>query len=427
MGGFMSRLGSTLVDAMSPGGVRGQQHQRFEENIQGQDALQREQRFHMEALDKYLNMGANVVGPGGVVHEKMNDTSAPVDMPDSYRLRPADPKRLITIGKGADAVQLELPTPEAQNQRALYQHMQETMGGPTNPYTQVREAGNQAESDAQAAKYGGQKRGQLDAEAADTAANGFDLPAGLEEALPGITKGPNGQPRRVKSGELDDITRATGQYANYQSEAKSRNTPKPIGAGREVTDDDGNTTMVTQMSDGSVKEVKLNAKGKTAKATGGTTEYQQFQMDRSTANDAHGRAMVWQNKLDKLEEEGSTLAKENVAHGQEMTELGTQLENGELTGKDKAQAIRRKNLLQSMIDGNNEKFKAVASQKRSALKIKDSIMAANGGAVGQEQARANAAPKTATMAQIKTYAAKYGLDVAAAQKAFEADGITIAK
>lgn len=390
-------------------------------------AQQREQKFHMDALDKYLGMGANIVGPGGVVHEKMNDTSAPVDMPDGYRIRPADPKRTVTIGKGADQVQLELPTPEAQNQRALYQHMQETMGGPSSPYTQAREAGNQAESDAQAAKYGGQKRGQLDAEAADTAANGFDLPAGLEEALPGITKGPNGQPRRVKSGELDDITRATGQYANYQSEAKNRNTPKPIGAGHEVTDDDGNTTMVTQMSDGSVKEVKLNAKGKTAKAPGGTTEYQQFQMDRSTANDAHGRAMVWQNKLDKLEEEGSTLAKENVAHGQEMTELGTQLENGELTGKDKAQAIRRKNLLQSMIDGNNEKFKAVASQKRSALKIKDSIMAANGGAVGQEQARANAAPKTATMAQIKTYAAKYGLDVAAAQKAFEADGITIAK
>ncbi len=391
-----------------------------------QQNRQSAEKFDMDLFNHMEQIGALPV-VGGMVKSPMYDTSAPADMPDQVITRQADKKRVLTH-KAADGqtVQFEVPDEQTQQRRGLYKHMQDVMG-PVQ--TQVRDAENQNEGAAQAAKYRGIETGKNDADQVNREAIGLDVPSELEKVLPGISTGSNGKRRKVLPSELDDLTRSAGQFANYTSEAEARKNPQKKVAKTELSRDDaGKQTQIVTYTDGTMEEQPVNARGVTAKGAGaGLTTMQQHTVAREDENDIHNRAMVWQNKIDKFEGDQSELAKENVAHGQEMTEIGTQLANDELKGKDRAQAIRRKNLLQSLIDGNNEKFKTIEGQKKSALKIKDSIRAANGNPVAQEQAKANAPPKTATIGQVNKYAKQYGLDLAAAQKAFEDQGITIAK
>ncbi len=423
MGGFFHGLKDAFLSGLDTTTGQSANAERKQQTLdmQHQDQ-QRQQEFDMKLFDHMNEMGALPV-VGGMVKAPMYDTSAPADMPDLVIARPADKTRLFTH-KGADGqtVQFEMPDQATQARRQLYQHMQDAMG---YPQTQIREAQNQNEAAATEAKTAGQYRGKNTADQEQRQAIGLDVPSALDEVLPGISTGPNGQARKVLPSELDDLTRSAGQFANYTSEAKHRGEVKAVGQPREVTDDNGNVTVVTDMSDGTVKETPLKAKGKTSKGTGGMTPFQQHSVAREDEADVHNRAMVWQNKMDAYEKEQADLSKENIAHGQEMTELGDQLANGELDKKSKAIAIRRKNLLQSLIDGNNEKFKTVESQKKAAQKIKDSIRGANGLDQSPTQAAATPAPKTATRAQIAAAAKKLGVDPAAAEQKYKDLGVSI--
>ncbi len=390
-----------------------------------QEVDQRAHTFDMNLWDKMNEMGALPV-VGGAVHAPMYDTSAPADMPDVVTTRPADKTRLFTH-KTADGqtVQFELPDQATQQRRALYQHMQDVMGGPQQ---QIRGAENQQAGDKAASTYGGAERGRLEAESADTQTNGFNVPLTLNDVLPGISTGPNGQPRKVKAGDLDNLIKSTGDYANLTAEAENRKNPQKKVAKTELSrDDQGNQVQINTYSDGSIEELPVKAKGVTAKtsATGGITPFQAHTIGREDEADVHNRAMVWQNKMDKYEEEQSVLTKENIAHGQEMTELGTQLANKELNSKDKAKAIRQKNLLQSQIDGNKARFDILESQKKGAQKIKDSIRGANGIEQSPTQAAAQPAPKSATRAQIAAAAAKLGVTPEAAAAKYQSLGVKI--
>ncbi len=425
MGGFLSRLGGAFIDSMSPGGVRGQQHERFDENQKKQQQDQRNQDFDMKLFDHMNEMGALPV-VGGAVKAPMYDTSAPADMPDLVTTRPADKSRVFTH-KAADGqtVQWELPDQATQQRRGLYEHMQQTMG-PVQ--SQIRGAENEQAGEKAAATYGGAARGKNVADQENRRANGLMLPPNVQKALG------SSPDARFMPGEMDDMVRAAGSFDTNEANAEERRNPhKKVSRTELSRDDQGNQVQINTYTDGSIEELPVKAKGVTAKggANGGLTPFQQHTVGREDEADVHNRAMVWQNKMDKYEEEQSTLSKENIAHGQEMTELGTQLENGELPKKERAIAIRRKNLLGSLISGNNEKFKTLESQKKTAQKIKDSIRGANGmqpdQAATTTAAPANAAPKTATLGQVNKYAKQYNLDLATAQKAFEDQGITIAK
>ncbi len=394
-----------------------------------QEVDQRAHTFDMNLWDKMNEMGALPV-VGGAVHAPMYDTSAPADMPDVVTTRPADKTRLFTH-KTADGqtVQFELPDQATQQRRALYQHMQDAMG-PVQ--SQIRGAENQQAGDKAASTYGGAERGRLEAESADTQANGFNVPSTLNDVLPGISTGPNGQPRKVKASDLDNLIRSTGDYANLTTEAEARKHPQKKVAKTELSrDDQGNQVQINTYSDGSIEELPVKAKGVTAKtsAAGGITPFQAHTIGREDEADVHNRAMVWQNKMDKYEVDQAKLVDENVTHGREMTEIGTQLENGELkdtsNNKAKTQAIRRKKLLQSMIDGNNAQWKTLESQKNNAQKIKDSIRSANGMEASPTQAAAQPAPKSATRAQIAAAAKKLGVTPEAAAAKYQSLGVKI--
>ncbi len=394
-----------------------------------QEVDQRSHEFDMALWDKMNEMGALPV-VGGAVHAPRDDTSAPVDLPDVVTTRPVDKTRLFTH-KTADGqtVQFELPDQPTQQRRALYQHMQNVMGGPQQ---QVRAAENANVSAANEAGQLGHGRGVNEAAQENRQAIGLDVPSELDQVLPGISKGPNGQPRKILPSEADDLFRGVGEYANYKSEAEARKNPQKKVAKTELSrDDQGNQVQINTYSDGSIEELPVKAKGVTAKtsAAGGITPFQQHTIGREDEADVHNRAMVWQNKIDDFEKEQAKLSQENIAHGQEMTEIGTQLANGELKdtsqGKFKTQAIRRKGLLQSLIDGNNERFKTVESQKKSAQKIKDSIRGANGMEASPTQAAAQPAPKSATRAQIAAAAKKLGVTPEAAAAKYQSLGVKI--
>ncbi len=442
--GLFDGLSDLLINGpKSEGRAAGQQQQQ----IQKQQADERAQKFDMDLFDHMNDQGALPV-VGGMVKEPMFNAGNPAlgmspqgDLPAGVAsvpegvgptagtvMRKADPQRTFTH-KAADGstVQWEVPTPDAMRNKALYQHISDLM---SPAQKQARQMQNDETANATQATSLGQARGKNTADVEKRNAEGIALPSSLEEVLPGITKDANGNPVKVLPTELYDITRAVGQFANYQSEAEARG--KKVDRPVKTTlsrDDQGNQTLINEMPDGTVKEIPIKAKGVTkTDASTEPTAYQKFEMGRSTQNDAHARAMVWQNKTDTLQAEEDKLSQQNVAAGEEMRELGTQLQNGELTGTTaKNQAKRRLSTLQAQIDGNNQRVSTIHGQKKNAQTIKNSIMAASGNPAAAEEQKANAAPKTATLGQVNAYAKKYGLDLAAAQKAFEDDGITVGK
>lgn len=422
MPGFMDQLMNGLDSSPE------RRRREADANMAETQVDQKKHDFDMRLWDHMNEIGA-LPSVGGMVKAPMYDTSAPPEMQDAVVTRPADKTRLFTH-KTADGqtVQFEMPDEPTQQRRALYQHMQSVMGPAQQ---QIRGAADENAAATQEATQLGSARGKNKGDVEKRASEGIAIPKQLEDVLPGIATGADGQPVKVLPSELDDITRAAGQFANYQSEAATRKNPaKKVIKSELSRDDQGNQTIINSYGDGTTEEVPVKAKGVTAKggANGQPTPYQQYTMGRNTQNDTHARAMVWQNKLDTLQSEEDKLSEQNVSAGREMTEIGTQLQNGELTGTTaKNQAKRRLSTLQAQIDGNNQRVKAIGSQKKNALTIKNSIMSASGGAVAQEQAKANAAPKTANLGQVNAYAKKYGLTLEAAQKAFEDDGVTVQK
>lgn len=440
MGAFFSGLKDAFLNGLDTTTGQSENKLRKQQTSDMARAEERkQQQFNIDSLDKYLGMGANIVGPGGVVHEKMNDTSAPADMPDAYRIRPADPKLVRTIGQGPSAVQIELPTPEAQDRAAIYKHMQDTMGVPQQ---QIRSAANQNVSDTQQATTLGQGRGKNRADVEKRDSEGIAVPSALDEVLPGISKGANGGPNKVLPSELDDLTRSAGQFANYQSEAAARKnpTPKATGPGHLSVDGEGNQTLITEMNDGSVKETPIKAKG-TPGGAKAPNAYQQFQMGRDNANDARSRVKEWQDKLDKAQSDSEKQWADTQALDQQVAETQSQLAEkttgilgsgiGASNVMNAAERYKVKGKLadlQKQATAARAKAVAIDQQKKGYDVIRRSVMGANGiqdGGQAPATGAASAAPKKATLGQVNAYAKKYGLDLAAAQKAFEADGVTV--
>ena len=121
----MGGVFQNIVDAFSPGGIRGQQHQRFEEGLQqqqqdraNQDA---DQAFHKHMLD----MGARPV-VNGAVH---NDLTLPDGrVIEGGLLEKADPARFIPTGKDK-TVGWQSPTEDEAGARHIHQQMLDA----TNP------------------------------------------------------------------------------------------------------------------------------------------------------------------------------------------------------------------------------------------------------------------------------------------------------
>jgi len=93
----------------------------------------------------------------------------------------------------------------------------------------------------------------------DLQKNGIELSPEISKTL--------GVPERKKfqPSQIDEMARAAGSYENYKSIIKQRDA-KPtltVRSSHMTADDNGNQTIIQEMSDGSIVEKQLNAKGKT--------------------------------------------------------------------------------------------------------------------------------------------------------------------
>jgi hypothetical protein len=417
----------------------------------------------MDALDKYLAMGATPVGPGDVVHRKMYTpptsygdygdipgvaSGSQIPETGGYFLDKADPARTVSIGTGPDAMKLELPTIEQQHLRAASQRLDNLRNPQNQEAVQVDQRQTAAGT---AAKSRSEATGRLDAaEQERQGPAGVPVPAALDEYLPGISQN-NGQPRRALPGpELDKLINSAGKYADLTSKATNRGQPKVVKS--ELSrDDQGNQVQINSNDDGTVTEVPVTAKGVTAKpgANGQPTPYQQFQMNRATNNDAAQRVKGWQDKLDKLQGQSESLWAEKqaadddlAAMNQQLTErtsgiLGTGIDSSpKLKGSERFQLQGKINELKKKSSAAAAKAAGIDAQKRQVDIVRRSIMKANGmdgdtgggsgaPAVAPAEAPLSSAPKSATRAQVQAYSQRYAMSEQEAMDAFKKDGIAV--
>lgn len=433
----------TFLNGFAPGGNQGVQARQTQIDDEKQRMRQSAEDHDMKLADMMDAMGAQPVQSGMVHRQVFTPPSGDFsDIPgvasgpripgtSGYVLDKADPSRVVTH-KTADGqtVQWERPSVEQQMLRAAHQRLA-NLQNPENKEAVMQDqrqtaAGVQANSRAHATGFNQAAQDEREGPA------GVDVPGSLDQYLPGISKGPDGKPRRVLPGaELDNTIKATGSYADLTSKAETRGQPKPkeVQSVHITKDDKGNQTQVTVFKDGTSQEKPLSAKGETKATPGGITGYQQYEMKRNEQKDAEARVLPWQKRIEDAQAEEDKIGAENVGHGREMVEIGTQLQNGELTGKAaKTQAKRRMDTLQALIDKNNQRVETLHSTKKNAQTIKDSIFGANGGApaaAAPAQQQRPGAAKVVSMAQLAAYAKKNNIDIAAAQSAAKAEGYSV--
>jgi hypothetical protein len=414
---------STLVDAFSQGGVRGQQHQKFEEGLQKQKAEQDAESFNVQALHDAMDNGDLPVGPGNQVRRTGYNAGNPAlgaPPTNGTYLDQADPARTYTHKAPSGQVfTFEKASPQDKAAKAMFDYIH----GQQDPaQIQARKVSDENLANTKTAESRGIATGKNQAADAEAAGpGGVDVPSTLDDVLPGISM--NGdKKRRVMPGELDNIIRATGSYADLTAKADPKKSK--VVRSELSRDDQGNQVQINTNDDGTVTETPVKAKGVTAKKTAdGVTPYQDFQMRRAGQTDIENRVKPWQKRIEDAQTEEDKISAENIGHGREMTEVGTQLQNGALKTKSaRASAQRRLSTLQAAIDQNNQRVTTLHSVKKNAQKIKDDL--SGGGAQQQPQASA-APPKVASMAQVQKYAKQNNMDVVAAQKAFEAEGIKV--
>lgn len=239
MGGFMG----SLVDAFSPGGVRGQQHQRFEEDLQTQQAQQRAEQLDHDAYAHAMAENYLPVGPGGVVRRPAYDSGANFgpgpngDIPaggvvgdrtlppsgGSY-IDKADPARVIKHkDANGDLVQWEIPTPEEQMSRQANQSYAAAMNPAARQAQQVIDQRQAARASSLAeGTAAGTENGRQSSLAAARQQYGVALPAGsgvaegqkfLPEELPGVAQGVTAAtdlPARLRASRIAAASQSLG-------------------------------------------------------------------------------------------------------------------------------------------------------------------------------------------------------------------------
>ncbi len=156
-------------------------------------------------------------------------------------------------------------------------------------------------------------------------------------------------------------------------------TPKPVGAGQNLTDDNGNVTRVTTMTDGTVKKESLGALGKKTKPTGALTAYQTNQIARQKQADADKATMrnaqhtADQTAFDQHHAEIGKLNTEEQGVWSDSAAIVKSLRSGVDPNGKKVLPATAKQLHQQLND-NAKQIKALQAQQQAHMKAKTDIL-----------------------------------------------------
>jgi hypothetical protein len=407
-----------------------------------QDRQARAQTFDMDALDKYMSMGATMVGPGDVVHRKMYDPGNPdlgAPPTEGWLLDKADPSRVRTIGVGPHQVKIELPSEEDQRKRALWQQVTDQW----NPAArQVREGQNQQAADAAAAKTRGALAGTTAGKKADLENRGVPLSDELADAV-GYQHGTMVTPeeRDALTEKYNPVraaqTRTTGAADRTQALIDARKSG--VKSTHVTVGPNGQQSLLTVYNSGETEEAPLSAtaapKPGTRSATPGQTAVQnrwQQKLQEVAAKQHEDLAQKEQDQWDihgalgdaLSTPDGETFVDPAQKNGRELTMNLAQrkvLESRYKTAEQKALQLQQQSKKIRQKYGWGEFAPASApSQVLAGASPSPASSATSGPA-----ATPTNASKIATRAQVQAYAKRYGMTDQQAMNAVTAEGYKV--